>query len=58
MSPKQPPETADEKQPSAQPGDEERGSNVVEHKPDPKAQPLPDGDPKYVPRSPYTHGND
>jgi len=59
MSPKQPPqETPDDKQPTAQPGSEERGTNAVEHKPDPKAEPLPDGEHKYVPRSPYTTGND
>ena len=58
MSPKQPPpETPDDKQPAAQPGDK-RGTNAVEHKPDPKAEPLPDGEHKYVPRSPYTTGND
>lgn len=34
------------------------GSNAVEHRPDPKAEPLPDGEHKYVPRSPYTTGND
>jgi hypothetical protein len=59
MKPKHPPpETPDDKQPAAQPGDEERGTNAVEHKPDPKAEPLPDGEHKYVPRSPYTTGND
>jgi hypothetical protein len=38
--------------------DEEPGSNEVEHEPDPKAKPIPDGDHKYVPRSPFTTGND
>ena len=56
MSPKQTPPQADEKQPP--PTDQEPGSNAVEHKPDPKAKPLPDGEHKYVPRSPYTTGND
>ena len=54
MSPKQPPPKADDKQPP--PTDEERGTNAVEHEPDPKAEPLP-GEHKYVPRSPYTTGN-
>lgn len=38
--------------------DEEPGSNAVEHEPDPKARPIPDGAHKYVPRSPFTTGND
>lgn len=37
---------------------EEPGTNAVEHEPDPKAKPIPDGEHKYVPRSPFTHGND
>ena len=37
------------------PGDE--GSNAVQHRPDPKAEPIPDGEHKYVPRSPYRTGN-
>jgi len=38
------------------PGGEE-GSNAVQHQPDPKAEPIPDGEHKYVPRSPYRTGN-
>jgi murein L,D-transpeptidase YafK len=59
MSPKKqpPPKTTDDK-PASSPNDEERGTNAVEHEPDPKAQPLPDGEHKYVPKSPYTTGND
>jgi hypothetical protein len=52
-----PPKSADDKQRPQAPADEEPGSNVVEHEPDPKAEPLPDGQHKYVPRSPYTTGN-
>jgi hypothetical protein len=37
------------------PGDE--GTNAVQHRPDPKAEPIPDGEHKYVPRSPYRTGN-
>ena len=56
MSTKQPPPpSADDKRPP--PAEEERGTNAVEHKPDPNAEPLPDGTHKYVPRSPYTTGN-
>ena len=33
------------------------GTNAVEHEPDPKAEPIPDGEHKYVPRSPYRTGN-
>ncbi|MGZ5195858.1 MAG: hypothetical protein ACXWJM_14475 [Ramlibacter sp.] len=40
------------------PVDEEPGSNAVEHEPDPNAQPIPDGEHKYIRRSPYTSGND
>jgi hypothetical protein len=58
MSPKQPPPKAADDKPSPAPTDEERGTNAVEHEPDPKAQPLHDGERKYVPKSPYTTGND
>ena len=37
--------------------EDERGTNAVEPEPDPNAEPLPDGEHKYVPRSPYTTGN-
>ena len=33
------------------------GSNGVQQRPDPKAEPIPDGEHKYVPRSPYRTGN-
>jgi hypothetical protein len=33
------------------------GSNAVHRRPDPKAEPIPDGEHKYVPRSPYRTGN-
>lgn len=56
MSKRQPPPAAaDDKRPP--PADEERGTNAVEPEPDPKAEPLPDGEHKYVPRSPFTTGN-
>jgi hypothetical protein len=35
----------------------EEGSNATQHRPDPKAEPIPDGEHKYVPRSPYRTGN-
>jgi hypothetical protein len=56
-TPKAPPEAAKEKQPDPAPGSDERGTNATEHEPDPKAEPLPDGEHKYKPRSPYTTGN-
>lgn len=37
---------------------QEPGSNAVEHEPDPKADPIPDGEHRYIRRSPYTTGND
>jgi hypothetical protein len=33
------------------------GSNETQSRPDPKAEPIPDGEHKYVPRSPYRTGN-
>lgn len=33
------------------------GTNAVRPKPDPRAEPIPDGEHKYVPRSPYRTGN-
>jgi hypothetical protein len=53
-----PPQAREEKQPSRPPAVEEPGTNAVEHQPDPRAEPLPDGHHKHVPRSPYTTGND
>jgi hypothetical protein len=38
-------------------GTDEEGTNAVRHRPDPKAEPIPDGEHKYVPRSPYRTGN-
>jgi hypothetical protein len=38
--------------------DQEPGTNAVEHEPDPKAEPVPDGEHKYIRRSPFTAGND
>lgn len=52
------PPSKDDAKRSQQPADEEPGSNAVEHEPDPKAEPIPDGEHKFVRRSPYTAGND
>ncbi|RYY53567.1 MAG: hypothetical protein EOO24_64240 [Comamonadaceae bacterium] len=38
-------------------GVEGEGTNAVQHRPAPKAEPIPDGEHKYVPRSPYRTGN-
>jgi hypothetical protein len=38
-------------------GPDEEGTNAVRSRPDPKAEPIPDGEHKYVPRSPYRTGN-
>lgn len=48
---------ADNDKQHTHPPDEEPGSNAVEHEPDPDATPIPDGEHKYQPRSPYTTGN-
>ena len=53
----QSPQAGDDAVPKT-PAQEEPGTNAVEHEPDPKAKPIPDGEHKYVPRSPFTHGND
>ena len=60
MSTRQPkaPEPDEGKPRAPEPADEERGSNAVEHEPDPKAKPITDGEHKYVRRSPFTTGND
>jgi hypothetical protein len=55
------PQPAPQAQPEpARPGPsgDDAGSNEVEHQPDPTAKPIPDGEHKYVKRSPYTAGND
>ena len=49
------PPLAQERTPRPQESDE--GTNAVQHRPDPKAEPIPDGEHKYVPRSPYRTGN-
>jgi hypothetical protein len=51
------PAASDEGQNPERPEGEEPGSNAVEHEPDPEAKPIPDGEHKYVRRSPYTTGN-
>ncbi len=57
-TPKQPPPQADDaEQRKERPAGEEPGTNAVEHEPDPKAVPIPDGEHPYVHRSPYTTGN-
>ena len=38
-------------------GNRDEGTNAVQHRPNPKAEPIPDGEHKYVPRSPYRTGN-
>lgn len=58
MSRKPEPPRADDDAPRApEPGHDEPGTNAVEHEPDPHAKPIPDGDHKFIRRSPYTSGN-
>jgi len=47
-----------ERQEQPNPAADESGTNAVEHEPDPNAKPIPDGEHKYMRRSPYTAGND
>lgn len=53
----QPPGGAGEQQRQPAPGTQERGTNEVEHEPDPSADHKPDGEQRHVWRSPYTTGN-
>jgi hypothetical protein len=57
--PKQPkPQARGGKDPSARrSGEEGEGTNATRRRPDPSAEPIPDGEHKYVPRSPYRTGN-
>lgn len=50
-------QAADPGRPRRRPAPGEEGSNAVQHRLDPKAEPIPDGELKYVPRSPYRTGN-
>ena len=52
------PRSAEDEKRVRETAEEEPGTNAVEHEPDPKAAPIPDGEHKFVPRSPYTTGND
>ncbi|MDB5874398.1 MAG: hypothetical protein JWQ07_3840 [Ramlibacter sp.] len=58
MSTRQNPPRADDEHAPKKPADEEPGTNAVEHQPDPNAKPIPDGEHKYIRRSPFTAGND
>lgn len=56
-SPKNPEtEKQRDKKPLA-PDEDQPGTNATQHQPDPKAEPIPDGEVPYHPRSPYTTGN-
>jgi len=39
------------------PPKDDQGTNITQPRPDPQAEPIPDGEHKYVPRSPYRTGN-
>ena len=52
-----PKQQAEPGRPRRPPAQGEEGTNAVQHRPDPKAEPIPDGEHKYVPRSPYRTGN-
>lgn len=40
------------------PGEDKPGTNEIQHQPNPRAEPIPDGEQTWHPRSPYTTGND
>lgn len=50
----EPPKADDDARRPPAPAPQEPGTNAVEHQPDPDAKPIPDGEHKYIPRSPYT----
>lgn len=50
----EPPKADDDARRPPKPARQEPGTNAVEHQPDPDAKPVPDGEHKYIPRSPYT----
>ena len=52
-----PKQQADPNKPRRRQAQGDEGTNAVQHRPDPKAEPIPDGEHKYVPRSPYRTGN-
>jgi hypothetical protein len=39
------------------PGEDKPDTNATQHRPNPRAEPIPDGEQPYHPRSPYTTGN-
>jgi hypothetical protein len=56
VSPKLPERPQQPDEPLA--ADEDKpGTNATQHHPDPKAEPIPNGEQPYHPRSPYTTGN-
>jgi hypothetical protein len=52
------PDAPDDNRAEEAPLAEERGTNEVEHRPDPSADRQPDGETRHIRRSPYTTGND
>lgn len=55
--PPQRPEANERKPQDHGPDHQEPGTNAVEHEPDPEAEPIADGEHRYIRRSPYTAGN-
>jgi hypothetical protein len=52
-------EKKDENDPALPIGQREgEGTNEIRHEPDPSADPIPDGEHRYMPRTGYIHGND
>ena len=54
----EPPKGSEDESPRAPEPTQEPGTNAVEHEPDPGADATPDGETRYIKRSPYTTGND
>ena len=51
------PEEAKEADKPLPPEEDKPGTNEIQHEPNPKAEPEPNVDTKWRPRSPYTTGN-
>ncbi|HTH80596.1 MAG TPA: hypothetical protein VL593_16610 [Ramlibacter sp.] len=57
MTSRKPPDAAKEADKPLPPDEDKPDTNEVQHHPDPKAEPIPNVDHKWHPKSPYTGGS-
>jgi len=57
MTSPKPPEHTKQLDKPLTPEEQKPGTNETQHEPDPQAEPIPNVDHRYHPRSPYTAGN-